>query len=228
MPTSKIRLLGISGSKRAGGNTDQALGYAARVAAEYDAELSITYLRDHHIEPCGSCGNCNDRTSPCGRRDDVPQIVEAMTDADGIIYAVPVHGFGMAHLMQIFIERAGVGFLRFRRPLANKVGGVVVIGRRYAHSHVHAQLVSNLLLNRMILIGSGFPPSLFAGGSGEVWDDTEGLAALQCMVTRMIDMARLIKGYTQVTQGLALPPFEENERQIRPSFASPGAVATLS
>lgn len=214
MTSPRVRLLGISASTRANGNTDQAMKYAEAAAKASNADFSTIYLRDHHIEPCGHCGNCNDRTSPCEQSDDMRDIVTAMIRADGIIYGTPVHGFGMAHLMQIFIERAGVGYLRFRRPLANKVGGVVITGRRYAHGHVHSQIVSNLLLNRMIVVGSGFPAVLFAGGPGEIKHDSEGLAALHCMITRMIEMARVIKCYSLLIHGQGLSFPEENERSL--------------
>lgn len=212
MDTPTIRLLGLSASTRPGGNTDRAFDYAARIAEENGAEFSTLHLRSYNIEPCGRCGDCNNRSSPCRQQDDVPSIIEMMTAADGIIYGVPVHAFGMAHLMQVFIERAGVGYLRFTRPLADKVGGVIVVGRRYAHLQVYSQLISNILLNRMILVGSGFPAALFAGAPGDVDSDLEGLSALQSMVTRMVDMARLMKDYRAIAQRRPLPLLEENER----------------
>lgn len=212
MDTPSIRLLGISASTRPGGNTDRAFDYAARIAEENGTEFTTLHLRSYNIEPCGRCGNCNDRSSPCTQQDDIPSIIEKMTAADGIIYGVPVHAFGMAHLMQVFIERAGVGYLRFKRPLADKVGGVIVAGRRYAHHQVYSQLISNILLNRMILVGSGFPATLFAGAPGDIDSDLEGLSALQSMITRMVDMTRLMKDYQARTQHKPLPPLEENER----------------
>lgn len=224
-----VRLLGISGSPRHGGNTDSALKYAEAVARTHpNVEFSTIYLRDHRIEPCQQCGNCNERTSPCEHSDDMTSIIHSMIDADGIIYGVPVHGFGMAHLMKIFIERAGVGYLRFKRPLANKVGGAIVVGRRYAHSQVHSQIVSNLLLNRMIVVGSGFPAVLFAGAAGEIKHDSEGLTALYCMVNRMVEMARIIKCYSMVIHGPGLSVPEENERNFAAKLAPELAAATHS
>lgn len=224
-----VRLLGISGSQRAGGNTDCALKYAEAVARTHPhVEFSTIYLRDHRIEPCHRCGNCNERTSPCEHSDDMASIIRSMIGADGIIYGVPVHGFGMAHLMQIFIERAGVGYLRFKRPLANKVGGVIVVGRRYAHSQVHSQVVSNLLLNRMIVVGSGFPAALFAGAAGEIKYDSEGLTALYCMVNRMVEMTQIIKSYSMVIHGPGLSVPEENERNFAMKLTPELAATTNS
>ncbi|MEV7775206.1 flavodoxin family protein [Kitasatospora sp. NPDC086791] len=219
-------ILGISGSERAGGNTDLALDYAGRLVRERDAEFRTIHLRDHLISPCSPCGDCNLRTTPCELRDDMSAIIEKMKEADGIIYAAPVHGFGLAHLMQIFIERAGVGFLRFERPLANKVGGIIVTGRRYSDASVHNQIVDNLLLNRMILVGSGFPALLHNTSPEPQLQDTEGLEALERMVHRMVDMIHLLRSHQAATGKPALPPDDRNERTARPLRLLAGAGDT--
>jgi multimeric flavodoxin WrbA len=208
-------ILGISGSERAGGNTDLALDYAGQLVRERGAVFRSLHLRDHRISPCSPCGDCNSRNSPCALQDGMPAIVEEMKRADGIIYAVPVHGFGLAHLMQIFIERAGVGFLRFDRPLANKVGGIIVTGRRYSDASVHNQLVDNLLLNRMILVGSGFPALLRNTSKEPGLNDAEGLDALERMAHRMIDMTLLLRRHRAATGEPVLPSDDRNERAAR-------------
>lgn len=129
-------VLFLNGSERARGNTDYIVERAADTVLSRGAKAVQIYLRDYRIEACGPCGNCNTRTERCGIEDDVESIIARMREADAIIYAAPVHGFGMAELMQRFIERAGVGFMRFDRPLANKVGSAIVTGRRYNHEHV--------------------------------------------------------------------------------------------
>ncbi|WP_052847673.1 flavodoxin family protein [Streptomyces avicenniae] len=213
-------ILGISGSERPGGNTDLALDHTATLVEGRGGVFRRINLRDHRISPCSPCGDCNSRTSPCAVQDDMPAIVEQMKQADGIVYAVPVHGFGLAHLMQIFIERAGVGFLRFDRPLANKVGGIIVTGRRYSDGSVHHQLVDNLLLNRMILVGSGFPALLRNATGKPGLYDTEGLDALDRMVNRMIDMTLLLRSVSAEGGGDLLPLDDRNERVQRQRSAS--------
>lgn len=212
----RSHILGISGSERPGGNTDLALTHVAGMATERGAGFRMLSLRDYRFSPCSRCGNCNSRLSPCEVADDMPKLIEEMVRADGIIYAAPVHGFGLAHLMQIFIERAGVGYLRFERPLVNKVGGIIVTGRRYSDSAVHSQLVNNMLLNRMILVGSGFPALLRNTTSKPGLDDGEGVEALERMVHRMLDMIELLKRHQAVTGEPVLPLHDLNERVPRP------------
>ena len=180
----------LNGSERPDGLTARVLRTLAAAAAEQGVHLDVITLADHDIGPCGPCGNCNVRPVPCAQDDDVPALVDRMVRADGVLYAAPVHGFGLAGVMQNFIERAGVGHLRFERPLANKVAGVVVTGRRYSHDRVYGQLIDNVLLNRMIVAGSGFPAFVHDRFAPE--EDREGMAAALGLVDRMIDMLRIM------------------------------------
>ena len=151
-------------------------------------------MANKKINPCGSCGDCNYKKDTCHIDDDMPEIIKTLIDSDILIYLVPVHAFGMAHPMQIFLERAGVGFLRFKRPLANKVGGCIVIGRRYNLGNVHDQILNNFLLNRLIIPGAGYPALVQGGESGDVMNDVEGLSSVDILVNRLSNVASALKG----------------------------------
>jgi multimeric flavodoxin WrbA len=201
----------LNGSERPDGLTGRVLRVLAGAAAEHGVHLDVIPLAEYDITPCGPCGDCNLRPLPCALDDDTPALVDRLIRADGVLYAAPVHGFGLAGVMQNFIERAGVGHLRFERPLANKVAGVVVTGRRYSHDRVYGQLVDNVLLNRMILAGAGFPAFIhdqFAPG-----EDHEGMTAARALIDRMVDMLRVLLlphgGREDTARLLSLP---RNER----------------
>jgi multimeric flavodoxin WrbA len=196
--TAQAKIVAINGSER-DGNTSQVLRHAALVAARRGADLETVDLRAIRMLRCGPCGDCNHRTTPCAQIDDVAGVISKMIAADGVIFAAPVHGFGVAGLMQTFIERAGVGYLRFDRPLSNKVAGVIAIARRYSASEVWAQLTANVLLNRMILVGSGFPAEVHALNKGDATKDIEGLTNVTRMVDRMIDMIELLERHRELT-----------------------------
>ena len=187
-----VGFVALNGSERTHGTTATCLERARAHLALRSCSMEVIHLVKHDIRVC-RCGRCNSRTDPCPVDDQVPEIVKRMTGAEAIVYAAPVHGFGVASVMQLFIERAGVGRLRFNRPLTNKVGGVVVVGRRHAHALAYGQLVSNLLLNRMILAGSGLPAVIHAGGPADVDRDEEGLDAMYRMLDRMVDMCLTLR-----------------------------------
>lgn len=204
-------IVAINGSER-DGNTADVLRYAASVAEKNGASLEAIDLRNINMLRCGPCGNCNDRVIRCEQTDDVPGVVDKMIAADGIIFAAPVHGFGTASLMQTFIERAGVGYLRFDRPLANKVAGIISVARRYSGGEVWAQLTVNALLNRMIIIGSGFPSEVHALHRGDALKDDEGLTNVGRMVERMIDMITVLNEHRELTGREVLAIGVRNER----------------
>ncbi|MEU4579652.1 flavodoxin family protein [Nonomuraea sp. ATR24] len=207
------KIVAINGSER-DGNTADVLAYAAGIAFRRGVEFETIHLRDIDMMRCGPCGDCNDRVVRCVQTDDVPGVVDKMIEADAIIYAAPVHGFGTSSLMQTFIERAGVGYLRFDRPLSNKVAGIIALARRYSAGEVWAQLMANALLNRMIVVGAGFPATVHALHKGDAAFDEEGLINVGRQVERMIDMIELLDDYRELTgRDDILPPPERNERE---------------
>ena len=184
-----MKLLFINGSHRRNGTTEGIVDLCIEhLSADFpEVESDVVHLCDKRIDMCDSCYDC-ESARVCWRQDDVPEIVKKMQAADGIIYAYPVHAFGVNTLMQMFLERAGVGYLRFSRPLENKAAGTIVTGRRYAHETAWAQVALNLMLNRMILIGSGFPGVVKNDGKnlGACIQDDEGVRSVMEMVTKMV------------------------------------------
>ena len=196
----EIRFLVINGSERSNGNTEMAIDIAKSILNEISGDNKVIFdvisLKDLMIKSCNDCHeveNCNYRKEPCQQNDDIKIVLKKMKEADCLIYATPVHGFGMPSLMQSFIDRVGVGYLRFERPLSNKIGGIIAVGRRYAHASVFSQLIQNFLLNRMIVVGSGFLVYLNGGKKGEIKTDKEGIDSLYRMVIRMFKFALFIK-----------------------------------
>ncbi|MCX4681824.1 NAD(P)H-dependent oxidoreductase [Streptomyces sp. NBC_01433] len=210
--TTPLKILAINGSER-DGNTSDVLRHAAAVAAARGVEWETVDLRNIEMSRCGPCGDCNDRPVPCALEDGVPGVIRKMVAADGIVFAAPVHGFGTASLMQTFIERAGVGYLRFDRPLSNKVAGVISVARRYSAGEVWAQLTVNALLNRMIVVGSGFPATVHALHRGDALKDDEGLTNVTRLIDRMTDMMELLDEHRALTgRDNLLAAREVNER----------------
>lgn len=211
---ASIKIIAINGSERKDGNNTAVLDYAADVLAGRDAKLEVIRLRDLDMRPCGPCGDCNFRTTPCEVRDDVARVVELMVAADGVIYATPIHGYTAAPLMSAFIERSGTGYLRFDRRLTNKAAGVIVTGRRYGHIETYSNLITNVLLNRMIVAGFGFPSVLFGNERGAVLEDEEGMEMVTRMLHRMVDLIVLLKEHQALTgrDGLAMEVPSERVR----------------
>jgi hypothetical protein len=76
---------------------------------------------------------------------------------------------------------------------------VVVVGRRYAHTSVAAQVLMNILLNEMVVVGCGFLPLLHSYGAfpGDVTLDYEGIDSLQKSISRIVEWHHLVRGEKQ-------------------------------
>jgi len=149
---------------------------------------NFIHLADKHIQFCDAYNLCE--FSPCAIPDDMPNILADMQAADGIIYMPVMHAFGANSKFQAFLERVGYGYLRpLDRPLMDKIAAIVVVGRRYGHTAVYSQIMLNIMLNKMIMAGSGFP-ALFLSMLGGALDDAEAHEALEQTVDRMHDVHR--------------------------------------
>jgi hypothetical protein len=60
---------------------------------------------------------------------------------------------------------------------------VAVVGRRYGHTAVFGQVVLNVLLNKMVLVGSGFPATF----NTQLVQDPEAEQALRETLDRLLE-----------------------------------------
>ena len=194
---SKADILFILGSHRRKGNSEKILQIIKNHPQRDLFQPHFVFLADKKIENCRSCYQCsNPENKECIIDDDVHDIVNKMKTSDIIIYVPVIYAFSSSSIFQAFLERSGFGYLRPQgRPLRNKFASVVVVGRRYGHDMVASQVISNILLNQMIMVGSGFLP-LMQGRTfpGEIEKDEEAIKALEDTITRLLDCYISTKG----------------------------------
>ena len=99
-----MKVLGILGSPRVGGNSDRLLDQALVGAKEAGAEVAKIILCQKKISGCLDCGQCNE-TGICTVKDDMPQIHQAILEADAIIHSVPVYFWSMTAQMKAYLDR---------------------------------------------------------------------------------------------------------------------------
>ena len=99
-----MKILGILGSPRKGGNSDILLEEALRGAREAGAETEKIVLDALEIRGCRDCKGCNE-TGRCVIEDDMPQIHEKILDAQGILHSVPVYFYSMTAQMKAYLDR---------------------------------------------------------------------------------------------------------------------------
>src|SRR4030042_6403615 len=100
----KMRVLGILGSPRAGGNSDILLDQALTGAKDAGGEVEKIVLSKKKIAGCLDCGKCNE-TGVCTIKDDMLEINKKILEADVVIHSVPVYFWAMTSQMKAYLDR---------------------------------------------------------------------------------------------------------------------------
>jgi len=99
-----MKVLGIYGSPRKGGNTELLLEEALKGAEAEGAEVERLRLTDFDIVPCKECLACY-QDGNCILLDDMSKIYPKLLDADIIILASPIFFYGVTAWAKGLIDR---------------------------------------------------------------------------------------------------------------------------
>jgi len=106
-----LRVLGIAGSPRRGGNTDLLLNEVMKGAASRGAEVKTIILNHLKIAPCQHCDGCLE-TGRCKVDDDMQTVYDELMRADRIVLASPVHFMGVTAQAKAMIDRCQALWVR--------------------------------------------------------------------------------------------------------------------
>ncbi len=177
-----LKVVGIVGSGRRGGNTEILTQMALETVAKAGIETELISLAGKKIAPCDGCRSCVE-TGKCRIHDDFDSVFAKMRDADGIILATPVY-YGAATpqivgLISRFYSTEG-------KPLKRKVGGPIVVARRAGHNFTLAQLMFFFMISEMIVPGSTYWNIAFGRQKGDVFRDKEGITTIKNFARNMV------------------------------------------
>jgi multimeric flavodoxin WrbA len=99
-----LKVLGIAGSPRRGGNTDLLLAEVLKGAQSKRARVKTIVLNDLDITPCQHCDACFE-AGVCRIKDDMQTVYRELEKADGIVLASPVHFMGVTAQTKAMIDR---------------------------------------------------------------------------------------------------------------------------
>jgi len=187
-----IRVVGIVGSPRIGGNTELLLTEALKAAAEDGAETELLRLANSEVKPCDACLSCR-KTGECRIKDDFKLIFDKMVQADGIILGSPVYFGSATPQAKALIDRAGYLSIAKGRVFENKVGGPMVVARRAGQNFTLAQLLFFFLHQGMIVPGSTYWNIAFGRVKGEVVKDEEGIQTARNFGKKIVWLIRKLK-----------------------------------
>jgi multimeric flavodoxin WrbA len=100
-----MKVLGIYGSPRQGGNSDLLLDKALEGAASAGAEIQKVYIRDLQISGCLECGGC-DKTGICIIQDRMEEIYPLLWESEAIFLSSPIFFYGMPGPTKSLIDRS--------------------------------------------------------------------------------------------------------------------------
>ncbi len=157
-----MKVLGIAGSPRRGGNTDLLLAEVMRGAASKGAEVKTIILEGLKIAPCQHCDACL-KTGKCKVKDDMQMIYDELEQADRIVLASPIFFMGLAAQAKTMIDRCQclwarkyvlkippLGDKRERKGLFVSVGGT-----RFANLFDGARATVKALFNTLDIAYAG-------------------------------------------------------------------------
>jgi multimeric flavodoxin WrbA len=175
-----MKILGILGSARKGGNTEVLLDTALEEAREKGCSTSRVVLRDMAIGPCDGCMGCA-KTGECVVKDDMQEVYAQIREADGIIWATPVYYWSMSGLTKTALDRTyALNFPTLQQ--AGKIGGLILAagirGCVSAASPFHMYFTYNHMFAAEFAWG-------YAGEKGGVKKDAFALNMARTMVHQM-------------------------------------------
>jgi len=204
-----IKILGIAGSPVKRGNTETLLQEALGVtASDPEVQTRVLTLSSLQITGCQHCNWCIKNQTPdkfCVISDGMDEVYPAVTHADVIILATPVHIGRMSGLMANMIDRMRVfvyGNLH-RGRLKDKIGGALVVGflRHGGLEITLSNLNATFALFNMISVGRGGLALTSLDGKGKttkgvrhmVMEDALGLFTARESVQRAVEIAKIVQ-----------------------------------
>ena len=106
-----MKVIGIAGSPRRGGNTDLLLAKVMRGAASKGAEVKTIILNDLKITPCQHCDACL-KEGKCRIQDNMQKVYSELEQADIIVLASPIQFMSVTAQMKAMIDRCQALWVR--------------------------------------------------------------------------------------------------------------------
>lgn len=180
-----MKVLGISGSPREGGNTDYAVRRTLETIEELRQEAVIELLRvaDLCIEPCRGCRHCMEFVECAIVGDDLDLLVGKMLSADLMILGAPVYWWGPPGVLKDFIDRTHAFYPDDTRFEGKKVAIITVAAQSGFPSHERT-------MSWLRHYGAEYVAwlRLFAREKGELQNKPRQLAKLEMFARNLADV----------------------------------------
>ncbi|MBD3261034.1 MAG: flavodoxin family protein [Candidatus Altiarchaeales archaeon] len=149
-----MRVLGLSGSHRRAGNTDQLVEKTLDVLRGQGFNTEFISLADKSLDFCKDCDGCRENPRCVFDEDDQNYILDELQAADAIVIGSPVYFGGVSSRLKTVFDRT-LPLRRAKLSLAGKIGAAITVGgsRNGGQEHTIADIHHFMLIHEMIIVG---------------------------------------------------------------------------
>ncbi|WP_419658863.1 NADPH-dependent FMN reductase [Desulfosarcina variabilis str. Montpellier] len=104
-PSKTVRVLGIGGSPRKGGNSDALLEQILKGVQEHNIDYRKVQLREYQYQGCIGCEKCRKSGRCSGLNDGMSLIYPYVIESQGLILISPTHNYNVTAWVKSFIDR---------------------------------------------------------------------------------------------------------------------------
>ena len=200
MNVRPIKLLGISGSPRAGA-TDFAIKAALSYAKEkYQVTTDYFTVKGKKINFCIHCDHCIKKQQGCIHKDDMLELYPKLEWANAWLLGSPVYQGHISGQLKAVFDRCRALVAKNPKVFENKIGAAIAVGgdRNGGQEPTIQTIIDFYIINEIIPVGGG---SFGSNLGGTVWskdkgaqgaeDDVEGMRTTLKTVDRLIKVTSL-------------------------------------
>ena len=203
-----MKVILFNGSPNEKGSTYEALSEIAEVLKTEEVESEIFYA-GKEILPCRACRACA-KIGKCVIDDKVNEFVNLAKEADGFVFASPVHFAAMSSLAKSFMDRA---FYSGKSAFVFKPAACVAVARRAGTTAALDEMNKYPLIAQMPLVGSKYWNMVHGNQAGEIVCDEEGMQTIRALARNLAWILKLKEAGEKA--GIPLP---EQENPARTNF----------
>ena len=116
----------LFGSPRMDGNTNSLANAFVEGAASVKKTVTLFRVANMKIGGCLGCNKCFSQNGTCVQKDEMPQILDALREADAVVFASPVYYFSVAAQLKTAIDRMYA--LNAAKPLIKRTSLLMTCG----------------------------------------------------------------------------------------------------
>lgn len=184
-----MKVLMINGSTHANGTTAAALEIIAQELKAQGIDSEIYCLGTSAVHTCMGCGSCQ-KTGRCVFGDDpVNDLGAKVKEADGYIFAAPVHYASPSGAVIALLDRlfyAYGGYMKFK-PAAS-----VVAARRAGTTASYDVINKYIGINNMLQVPSTYWNMIHGSNAEEAKRDEEGVTIMRAVASNMAWLLKLL------------------------------------